>query len=180
MNKHLSFLITVLIALNCIGIGAIFYMYHTVEKKHAGVIEKGQEFSREVQKVQMLDTISATLNRTTEEGAALTNYFIDSENVVAFIEELEGLAKKQNLGMSVRTVDTPNKTVGERTYPIVQITFIVEGSWSNVMSFVYFVENLPYRLSIENSKFSSLTKDGTTTTWTGSFTVVGLLKTQTQ
>lgn len=79
----------------------------------------------------------------------IAGYAVDPENPVAFIETLEGLAKKTNNQIKL---DVGAATISEGELPF---SISLEGAKNDVLKYLKLVELLPYELRVENFDFTS-------------------------
>lgn len=79
----------------------------------------------------------------------IAGYAVDPENPVAFIETLEGLAKKTNNQIKL---DVGAATISEGELPF---NISIEGAKNDVLKYLKLVELLPYELRIESFEFTA-------------------------
>jgi hypothetical protein len=90
---------------------------------------------------------------------------------IPFIEQIETLAKSNNLAAKTNSVSANSVTVGVTRNFVMQVA--VDGSWSNILNFLNQVENLPYGLNIDNVSVSKgVAKDkNTTSSWSATLDI---------
>jgi len=84
----------------------------------------------------------------------INSYFVESDDVVGFINLLEQKAKGQ--GTSIETTDVSiEEALGDLLYgEVLKISLTVKGSWNNVMQYLNLVESLPYDIWITNTNLA--------------------------
>ena len=89
--------------------------------------------------------------------ASLDNLILSQSKMVSFISMVESLGKQMGLKIVTASVATDKASV--------HITFDTDGVWSRTMDFVHALENLPYKITLDESTISST--GGTSHGWHG-------------
>lgn len=145
------FIISIIATLLSVGVFVFFFKVIKNKNEHTAVVMTTLEdkvlekknASELVKKMTQVDTIKSTLN----------GYFVDSASIDSFVNYLESLGVNSNTIVSVKSVEV-SKT--ESNILLVQLS--TEGNFSNVMQTVKLLENMPYKVSIQQIFFNKNTK----------------------
>ncbi len=144
----ISILITALVLTAVIIIGNLSYQQIiSTNNKIEQVKQSAEERARVL-------ALRDSVDDSVRERLQLNSFFVGSEDVETanLIDNLELLAKKNNLSYVVKTVTYDNK-LNETNYNnlgFLKIKMHVTGSWSNVIKFVRLIENYPKTTSVSN------------------------------
>ena len=146
--------------------GFCLFVYFDLENNRITRIRELNESIRnlEYQKGQSL-SMSYTINKSRDARNSLNMFFITRSTAGAFIQELESLAKKADVTM---TLDAPTvekeKMSGKDLY--LKMNLRAEGTFNKVFYFLTLIEALPYKIRIVNTHLDMITTEGTKTrTW---------------
>lgn len=86
-------------------------------------------------------------------------YLVGRDDVVTFIENIEEEARNNGIVLLIRSVETeafgdPADTTA--TKETMRLKLEARGAWKNNLRFVYFLENLPYKINVKNVEFSKM------------------------
>ncbi len=155
-NSHIIFLIFSILGI-VLSIGIFLYginLIRNTTKKTSDILTKTEEI---VKKNSELSTIKKTISATEEDRAKLLTYFVTDKGIVAFLEYLESLGEITNTDASIRAVDL------DKDGNFVTVSISSTGSYSNLVRFSKLIENMPYRIEVQNFAFvarESLAEDG--------------------
>ncbi|PIP73058.1 MAG: hypothetical protein COW88_03250 [Candidatus Lloydbacteria bacterium CG22_combo_CG10-13_8_21_14_all_47_15] len=97
--------------------------------------------------------VKVLLEETKEDRARIDGYFIDSTSIIATIEEIETLARRLNVKLTLRSVNTSrDNSDGLET---LRIDAKAEGAFENVYRFLSLVERLPHKIFFERAGFAT-------------------------
>jgi hypothetical protein len=114
----------------------------------------------------------------TEQVQAISAYAINSDAGVPFIDQVQATGKRMGLETTISSVDTKQFT-NKAGLEYLTMRIKARGDWSRVWSFLKYIENLPYGLSIDAVDVSFVTlqdKPKTESTWEGTFDIKVLKK----
>ncbi len=153
-------LITVLI-LVLIAIGGYYFLFDVIKSKN----KKASLFSQEIELYSQRHSARLAKEKTAEELKEkiekLESYFLHKDDIVPFIENIESVGKKSGADVSivsVGVVGTPQAvqaggTNQDKKDEVLSLRLDVRGKWDGVMNFVSYVENLPYKVSLDRVLF---------------------------
>lgn len=138
-------------------VGSIYgFMYYRVESSAQKIIKNQAQIdsatlAKEREK-KFLDTYKATANKWT----SLQDLYVQSDEVVNFIEKIESIGPLAKTEFNIANLDADNMDnapFGKEGKIRMHITS--KGGWEEVMKSLALVELLPYKLSVNNVKASS-------------------------
>ncbi len=150
LNKIQMLFFTVVL-INALFLGSCFFLWQKiiVIAGQIDVVEQEvttQEFQRN-NLSQLTLAVEREIRPAQEE---ISRYFVKGENFIEFIELLESLAEKAQVGVVIRSTDLKNS---------LRLSIDISGSFSNSMYFVALVESLPINLKIENMRINGVPED---------------------
>ncbi len=111
--------------------------------------------------------INAVAAANEEQIKILKEFFVDKENQVGFIEQIENTAKDSKIKFSIESINSvPDKTESVKEDLIVQI--IIEGEWLDLVRFVDSVEKMPFGVLIQKISLEYKSKGE----WSGRLEIV--------
>lgn len=158
---HHQFLLVLATAVTVVVVALYAYMYYTVGNSTRRAIT-----ARDIAGVEKLNkdqekNLTDLYDRTAEDRDRLTTYFVESGNVVAFIEALEALEKETGGTVAISGIaadDLSKKPIG--TIGTVGANITAEGSWASVMKTLMAIELLPYQISVSQVRLDSTPSSG--------------------
>ena len=134
-----------------ISVGLFIYSFNVIKSSANKTGEGLTKIDQVNQKNLELNTIKKTIIATEEDRNKLAAYFVSDKSIVGFLEYIESLGETTNTEASIEAVD-----IGVETNTLI-VSVKTIGTFSSVMRYVDLVENMPYRIEINN--FTLTTKD---------------------
>ena len=118
-----------------------------------------------------LGRVSNTLlSETAEERAQLDSLLLADNEIVPFLEHIEGVGQIANVIADVKTVDVIETVETQDVYEWLKISVTAEGSLSEVYHFLSLLEHIPLAFVMERVDLNAKRENGTITdTWNGRF-----------
>lgn len=146
MRRTLHILILLLV-LDLVGAGALWYGYSFMHDKKTGAGGLTQELVLEKQRGERLSALRGALESSREDHLAIEEYLFDpsEENQIAFLSILEGMGLPTT-GAAIAvtsfelTKDAPRKIRADMT---------VTGTWGQQFHVLRLIESLPTRTAVE-------------------------------
>lgn len=113
-------------------------------------------------KEEKIRTIKYIAEVNKEPMQTLQNYFIQKDDEVAFIEQIEKVARVSGIKFEITSIDV---VVGQTDSfkENVKVKMKLEGSWRNIMYFTDKLEKMPFGVLVENLNLDS----GSSGNWSG-------------
>ncbi len=142
-HKHYTLILFSILTLvfTVIAYLAVYKMIINQSKKGA---EASTIISTQDEKRMMETQLESLFNSTKEERAFISDLFINKEEIVPFIEEIEKIDDYSNVELNISSIDSDD------LYFKAHIE--AEGTWHDIMHTLILIENMPYSVSINNIK----------------------------
>jgi hypothetical protein len=167
-DKKTQKLLLILFFANMALLGAYGYLSFSVKEKNKQTTllyfatRQAESSTEEIRKFER------TMKETEIERGKLSSYFVPETNPIAFIEQMEKIAKSTGVDLSIRSVfgDTKNDES-------VSLDFFATGNFSNLYRLVALVESVPYKVGIKKAILQKSVIDQETgqMLWSGDFTI---------
>lgn len=143
------FIITVVIA------GVFAYLLYILDDAEIMISELGNNIRNEKAKESALESVRKVLNGSNSDSVNLNSYFVDKNNVVSFVKEIENLGKKAGIKLDIVSLNSfiikdSNGNASDRVFMKIEVV----GYWDNVYSMISYIESLPYKLSLNRISFN--------------------------
>lgn len=135
---------------------AIFVIYGFVFYDIKAKNEQISSLTNDVQQLRSKDDIlkatKTILDQNKDLISQLDSYFIPADGVVGFIRILESVGKFSGIDMTINSVGTETDSkVKDDIKEILRLHVKTNGSWENTFYFLSILENLPYRIDVEEA-----------------------------
>jgi len=99
---------------------------------------------------EKLAAIKSIAGENQETIATARNFFVQKNDEVKFIEQIEGVAKNSGIKSEISAIDVNADKDKDSFKENLDIKMNVQGSWKNVMTFVNKLERLPFGVQVKN------------------------------
>lgn len=169
MRKLLQLLI-VLVVLNALALGGLWYGFSLMQDKKAAEAKLRGDIADEQQKWKKVAVLRRTLVLAENDRAAYAKYFYDSseESQIKFISEIEHLGT--TTGAMVKTEAFEYSAQDPKSF---RATFSMSGSWGQLYHMLRLVEEYPGRMVIDrfDAREIPLDTDHKSPYWSGAIAV---------
>ena len=156
---HLGIALAVLV----LTAAAYGYWYAAVADESMAVASIEDEINAKTDTTQRIKSVRTALAGISGDEAAVQNYFVSQNNIVAFINDLEVRARAQGASITVLSV-----TSAAGAHPTLQMKLSIKGTFDSVMRTVGTIEYAPYAIRIETLSLGLNVKSG----WSAELEVV--------
>lgn len=148
----------------------VFFILHiqNKEERTADVIAKVSDL--EGQNAQLSD-LKEILGNIEDKKDILNNVFIDSKNIVDFLESLEEIGRISGASVQVENINE-SKTENE-SFQNLALELSLIGSWDDVYHFFALLENFPARIAVDRVQIG-IALDTSGHVWEGAAHVTAL------
>ncbi len=138
-------------------LGGYYFLFLTIKSKNEKVSSFSQEIDLYSEREALRRTTEKTADELSEKIKKLDSYFIHKDEVVPFIENIENAGGESGVSVSIVSVgvDALSQVGGGSSDNIpldksekLILRLDAKGSWGNVVNFISYLENLPYKISI--------------------------------
>jgi hypothetical protein len=158
MNTKIhTILYATLSALAFVGLSGVYWFsYSSIESQTIRTSEILQQIAEEQSRSTHQKNLSKLLDGVRGSQAQLTNFFVPSDRVVEFIEQIESLEKLSGATVSLQSITAENiADAATGTVGHVDASVSVVGNWASVMKALQLAERLPYSIAISGVNISS-------------------------
>jgi Tfp pilus assembly protein PilO len=139
---NIVFLLSIVFLL--VSISAYVYSFNVVKSKGESTASLQKETTAFEAQEAEVGQLRTNLVTTEADRNKITSYFIDADNIVTFLETVEGYAKTVGLKVSFENVSfakSPDR---------LDVSLKVDGSFTNLYRFTSLVESAPYEITFNN------------------------------
>jgi Tfp pilus assembly protein PilO len=148
----------------CFVISVVVFVafFITVSGQKVNHISHAQERADAKAHKESLQTLMQVLDETKTERESLFTRFVSEEEVIDFLALIESLGKEQNLELATKSLNV--SPINEH-FESLDIGLEIEGTYSQVMTMLSMLEELPYQVTILNVQL----QQNDDKTWSGMF-----------
>lgn len=134
----LTFLFSIIfLAFSCY---AFYYFFSKLQENTVLTDEMNVELQKEVSTREEMKFLDTTIKSIKNEIVSLDKHFVQSSNVVPFLDMIEALALRAKAKAEVVLVDLPKNN------PNLMVEVKAEGGFDSVYKFLNLLENSPYEI----------------------------------
>ncbi len=162
-NKSYKNIIILLSSATLLLFGFIYFAYYQIKEKNENILRLQQDLSAKSDKHEYLISLQNTIKEIESEIEKVQKSIIPKSRDVAFIEDLESMARSYGLQIEIQSLSlVSDKNINTDKIAVLKVKARASGSWSSVYRFVSELESLTYKLKID--KIALYTKsDGSST-----------------
>jgi hypothetical protein len=144
------------------------FRYVKNQSQHASALVNAIDSG--AQKSGSLSQLKSIVKDTTDDSQKLVGLLLPNGDEVAFIEQIESLAKTSDLGVKT---DNVSSVAGNQNTKVFQMQFTTTGSWSSSLYFLSQLQNLPYNIHLVGVSFDKAPSSakGTSVAWLGMYSI---------
>ena len=146
--KFYSIKILILVILcNMVALAGYYYFFGEIEAKTKVATNLTDTIDIGQQKNSRLSLLRSTIKNTEAGRQKISTLLLPSESEVPFIEQMENLAKSNNLGVKTNNVSSATSTDVTKVF---HMQSEVTGSWNGIMNLLNQIDNLPYDVRVQS------------------------------
>jgi len=169
---------TLLVSLAVVGVVAVIsstLLYSFAFIKVRGIITQVANTSEEAQLLAKKNTHIQTVRRvvrdTQPEREKIDAYFLTDDEIVSFLEEVEGLGTHVGVEVTVQAVSVGKPIDKDERITPLNLVLKSEGSLEKIFYLLTLLEDFPKAMSVQEVQFSQQPDEGI---WVGNFDIVVL------
>jgi len=171
-QKQLRFSVAILLVINVLVVIGYAFLFGFILQTKDSIVASVSKLDTEQLREQQLKILRDGFQKTERKREALDTYFINSQEIVSFIEEIEEASRYANVALEFNFVNIRDTETGGALV----LEFETFGSFREIFYFLQFVENLPVRMSLSTFLFDRDIPRGTAVrkesdTWHAVFTI---------
>lgn len=144
--KKLKFVFLVATLIVFIGYGALFYF---IRELNIDVADASVSHEERERLLNIAKSLEKTLENLNEEIDVVNRSFIDSDGSIDFIEYIEDLGKKTDVGILIKDVNESDAVDIEKKSEL-RFKVAIQGEWKHVYRFLAILENAPNIIVFES------------------------------
>lgn len=124
-------------------------------------------------------TTKSLLTQTQIERDKLSVLFLQENELVSFIEHIEGLGGVTNTDLEIQAVDVVAAEAEQEVYEWLKLTVVARGAWGEVYHLLSLLENVPLGVSLRTAEIrrdGGVLAEESSEEWAGRFDVFVLKK----
>lgn len=166
MNKATKNLNIVLGIILIAVLALTIYLKISINKDIEYIAQTKAENFAILEKVNSLTGLKNMIEEAAQVGQDLDVLYVDRENILDFIETIEGAAGRNNLTLTIDSVnlDETNINADPVPYGILKMAVTANGNFNSLLSFTKEIEDLPHMIDFNATRLARAGGDGTT--WT--------------
>lgn len=145
--RHYILIVFAILSILATGF-AYFFIYQKAISQADQYVQVNKEIENEDTKKHNDQDLIKIYNSTKDSREKILTYLVKEDKVVNFIETLEKVGTDSNTKLELSSINNDSG--------IIKVNVSVKGSWSNVMTSLVLVENLPLSLYIKDVKLNSV------------------------
>lgn len=153
--SKISILLSIIIFI--MACGSFLYIYNEINKHEQAAEAATQTWQTEENRRDQIISLDNFLKKITKDRANLDNHFIQSSDVVPFLDSMEKIAVPVGVKVETQSVDAGVKNNG------LTVTLKATGSFEAVYKYLTLLENSPYEINFLSMDLHKLTADTSAT-----------------
>lgn len=160
-TKKTFIFITILVVV----IAVVYTMFFTsIKTKNENISLVINDIDISIERETKLKSVKSLIEDIKDDREKLDTYFVDDDEVIDFIENIETLAENMGVGVEVLSVDISddenNTPEQNRISELLLLSLRVEGLWSDLFHFISIVEGLPFKIDVSKVNIDAVYQDG--------------------
>ncbi len=157
MKNSKKFIITIVLmaAINTMAGMGWWYAFDMARKEKSGVERLRIDVSATEKRLNNARSLNNLLKNTEKDAEKISAVFLDSKNIVKFVEGLESLSRKSGVSLVIKSATLPGEKEAEKP----KLSFRTKGSFRDLFQHLVLLENIPYQIRFDKVSFTRLEKE---------------------
>ncbi len=145
-KQKLIISIVLIVGINLIAIAGWWFVYSSVQQERDTIANLRREIDINERRMNNSRSLGVLLTDIKKDEEKISLTFLNSNNIVKFIEDLEFLGRKASTTLEVNAIKlpTPGDNIKEPAFH-----FKITGTFGELFQYFTLLENLPYQIEIE-------------------------------
>ena len=144
----------ILLAIALISVAGYVFLFKQLKAVNAANVALTQDSNAILAEQSQIGVIKQSLSETDARRATLDSYFVDPNNVVPFLETIEGYGKTAGVTTTFSEVQLADKPTH------LTVTVDAHGSFTNIYRFVSMLEAAPYQMQVAEADIQAAAPPG--------------------
>ena len=153
-KKRFVISIVLIIGVNAIAAAVWWFVFSGILKEKDNVSRLRFEADKVEKRLNNARSLGLLLKDVEKDTEKISAVFLNSKNIVKFIEELEFLNQKASTTLTIRAMELPGQTQIENP----RFSFEVKGSFRDLFHYLSLLEDLSYQIRLD--KISLIKPEG--------------------
>ncbi len=132
-----------------------------LDNKKSSIVEQVENMNLELLNRRSISEIQQDLEFAQTSKEFFKNLYLDYENLLDFIENLESIARSREVSLNIISVDKNSlnensEFLEKRTEVFMPLRF--QGEWDQVLNFLISLESLPYFITISEFEIRNINR----------------------
>ena len=150
MKNKLFATIFVLFALIFLASAGWFYVFSKISSEIKAILELRKNILRNEKKNTDEKSLARFLSGIKEEKKLVESVFLKEDDLIRLIKGLESIGESSGASLKISAISAEKKTSSK---PV--ISFSAKGTFEQLFRYLYFLENLPYLITINKVSFQN-------------------------
>jgi hypothetical protein len=155
-NKFLKKFLILLAVLAVLLLAVFVYVYFDIKNRNENVYILNSDLATEIQKQEYMSSMEKLVNDSEGDVGLMNNSVIKSDGSVVFIENIENLAKDNNLSIKIDSLQYEDNTQASSSgMTTLKVSASASGGWRDSYNFLTQIESLPFKVKVNNYSLES-------------------------
>lgn len=147
-----KFFVTIFILFLLIILASVswFYVFAKISSGRKEILELRKSIIRNDKKTVDEKSLATFLDGVKNEKGLIESVFLKEDDLIRLIKGLESIGESSEVSLKISAISTEK---GVASKPI--ISFSAEGEFEQIFKYLYFLENLPYLITINQVSFQN-------------------------
>lgn len=151
MKISLKTLLISSIVFALIAVAFAIFLSILIDRGLENVAKIDQDIANEEVQKKNVESVEKVLEKTKESRDELATYILQDANIVSIVETIEKLGEKNSLAVTITGLEAEDSFEAKAgTINNVKMHVDAKGNWSNLLTFMILVENIPYKSTIDS------------------------------
>ena len=127
-----------------------FYVFAKISSGRKEILELRKNIMRSEKKKVDEKSLAIFLDGVKNERGLIESVFLKENDLIRLIKGLESIGESSGVSLKISAISTEK---GETSKPV--ISFSAQGEFEHIFKYLYFLENLPYLITIDKVSFQN-------------------------
>ena len=127
-----------------------FYIFAKMSSGRKEILELRKNVMRNDKKTVDEKTLALFLDSVKNEKELIESVFLKEDDLIRLIKGLESIGESSGVSLKISAISTEK---GAASKPV--ISFSAQGEFEQIFKYLYFLENLPYLITIDKVSFQN-------------------------
>lgn len=150
MKNNFFITIFVLLALIFLAFAGWFYVFSKISSERKEILELRKNILRGEKKNTDEKSLARLLDGVKKEKGLIESVFLKEDDLIRLIKGLESIGESSGVSLKISAISAEKNSASK---PV--ISFSAEGTFEQLFKYLYFLENLPYLITINKVSFQA-------------------------